>query len=63
MVLTSLQLADGHHAVTGGRLPQAERFIVADGDADRKEGVGGQTPNLSLHVTLDTRKHPPETQS
>ena len=57
LYLTSLQLADGHHAVIGRRLPQSEGFIVADGGADGEEGVGGQTPNLALHVTLQTHIH------
>lgn len=56
-LFTSLQLADGHHAVIGRRLPQSQRLIVADGGADGEEGVRGQTPDLSLHVTLHTHTH------
>lgn len=51
---TSLQLADGDHAVIGRRLPQTQRPVIADGSADGEEGVGGQTPHLTLHMTLHT---------
>lgn len=51
-LFTSLQLADGHHAVIGRRLPQSQGLIVADGGTDGEEGVRGQTPDFSLIVAL-----------
>lgn len=54
LFLTSLQLADGDHAMIGRCLPETEGFIITDGGAHGEEGVRSQTPDLTLHVTLDT---------
>ena len=56
---TFFQLAYGHHAMVGRELPDAQGSVITDSGTDWQQGVGGQTPHLTLHVTLKTHTHTP----
>ncbi len=53
-LLTFLEFAYGEHAVAGGEIPYAQGLIVAHSGTQWQMGVSGKTPDLALHVTLNT---------
>ncbi len=54
---TFLKFPDGHHAMVGWKLPDAQRFVVTHSGTDGQQRMSSEAPDFPLHMTLKHIKH------